>query len=71
MEGARRPDSESEPDSFSELLSVCTGNLQKNLPRLCEIGCSSCVSFTFSKQEDAIFHLIFTQPGDRLFAVDG
>ena len=38
MEGASRPKRKSAPDSFSELLSVCTGNLQKNLTRLCEIG---------------------------------
>ena len=55
MEGASRPDSKSEPDSFSEPLSVCTGNLQKNLPRLCEIGCSSCVLFTYCRHKKRNF----------------
>ena len=41
----------------------CTWNLQRTLPRLCEIGWKSCVLFTYCRQENAIFHPLFSQPG--------
>ena len=43
-----------------------TGKLLKLGPRFCENERKSCILFTYCRQEDATFHLIFTQPGAHL-----